>query len=295
MTMRMSADGRAKLIEREGLRTKAYRDSVGVWTIGVGHTSAAGAPSVTPGLVITKAQADEILSRDLRQFEALVNDAVRAPLSQGQFDALCSFAFNIGDKGGRFRKSTAVRRLNEGNYVAAADALLLWNKPPEIKRRRESERAQFLAATRMELAGRPVRFVAADDLHEEEALSVDYLRAAGSRTIANADTVKAVAKTVLGGDLGGAAVQAADAVQKARDAYAGFAHGADLLELARDYWPLVAGLLLTIVIAYVAWRALHAAERIIAARVDDARIGFRIGGASSASGESHEGEIASPA
>lgn len=143
--LKMSADGRAKLMQREGVRTKAYKDSVGVWTIGIGHTAAAGPPRPRAGMVISRAEVDELLSRDLVQYEKAVNDAVRVPLSQGQFDALISFCFNIGIGG--LRRSTVVKRLNAGNYRGAADALMFWVKPPEIRSRRESERQQFLKAT----------------------------------------------------------------------------------------------------------------------------------------------------
>jgi lysozyme len=307
MTLRMSADGRAQLIRREGFKTRAYRDSVGVWTIGVGHTSAAGEPRVTPGLTISKAQVDEILSRDLVQYETAVRSAVRVPLTQGQFDALVSLCFNIGVGG--FKGSTVVKRLNAGDYKGAADAMLLWNKPKEIIGRRKSERAQFLAATKKAGGDAPKvaaagkidapaptpghtdlmispeaidEALAANPLPEElanpgENVSADYLRAAGSRIVENATSVKKIATTILGGDLASAAAQSSDALQKAQDAYAGFEHGASLLDLARSYWPLIVGLLLTIIIAYVAWRALRAADRIIAARVEDAAAGLHVG------------------
>lgn len=142
--MKMSADGRKRLIAREGKKLRAYKDSAGVWTIGVGHTTAAGAPTVIAGLTITDAECDQILARDLVQYEDAVNRAVTAKLNQNQFDALCSFCFNIGTGG--FTRSTVVKCLNAGDAVGAADALLMWNKPPEIMGRRRSERAQFLEA-----------------------------------------------------------------------------------------------------------------------------------------------------
>jgi lysozyme len=342
MTMRMSADGRAQLIRREGFRTKAYKDSVGVWTIGVGHTSAAGEPRVTPGLVITRQEVDEILSRDLRQYEDAVSAAVRVPLTQGQFDALVSFCFNIGTGG--FRKSTVVRRLNGGDYKGAAAAFMMWNKPPEIKGRRDSERKQFLAATgapksapaivqsAASLALLQVGQSAANPMPAqvgqsaanpmpaqvgqsaanpmpaqvgksaanyapaqvgqsdvsteagptfsappEESVSVDYLRAAGSRTIANADLVKGVAKAVLGADVVDGAARAGDALDRVQEAYVGLQSGAHVLELLRTYWPIPVGLLLALLIAWLAWRAMHAADKITAARVDDALSGLHVG------------------
>jgi lysozyme len=265
---RMSDKGRSLLMQREGVRTRAYRDTVGVLTIGVGHTSQAGLPEVTPGLVITRAQADAILTRDLCQYEFAVAHAVTVELTQGQFDALVSLCFNIGCKG--FRESTVVKRLNVRNYRGAADAILLWAKEPELKGRRKAERAQFLAATPPDALGAPVRFIAADELHEEEMVSADYLRASGSRTLSATDFVKQAATTVLGADVVDGATRAKDALDQLRDAYAGFAHGADALDLAKSYWPLAVGLALSLVIAclaYLAWREAHRVQR---ARVEDA-------------------------
>lgn len=150
--MQTSSAGRAAIKQREGVVLTAYLDSVGILTIGVGHTSAAGLPKVTPGMKITAREADEILSRDLAVFEKAVNAAVRVPLNQNEFDALVSLAFNIG--AGAFAKSTLVKRLNAGDRKGAADAFLMWNKGTvkgkkvEIKgltNRRAAERKQFLS------------------------------------------------------------------------------------------------------------------------------------------------------
>lgn len=146
MGMTTSADGRKRLILREGKRNKAYRDTKGIWTIGVGHTSMAGPPKVTANLVISNEEIDEIFARDLKKYEKTVNDSVKVPLTQVQFDALVSLCFNIGQ--GAFAKSSVVRRLNEGAYRAAAEAILMWNKPPEIIGRRKTEYKQFLEGTK---------------------------------------------------------------------------------------------------------------------------------------------------
>lgn len=145
--MKTSAAGRAAITRREGNELKAYQDSVNVWTIGVGHTSMAGPPKVTAGLKITAAESDEILSRDLAKFEAAVDKAVKVPVTQNEFDALVSLAFNIG--GGAFAKSTLVRKLNAGDRKGAADAFLSWNKAggktlKGLTTRRQDERSQFL-------------------------------------------------------------------------------------------------------------------------------------------------------
>lgn len=149
--MQTSSAGRAAIMQREGVVLTAYPDPATggePWTIGVGHTSAAGPSKVTKGMKITRAEADQILSRDLRTFEAAVNSAVRVPLSQNEFDALVSLAFNIGS--GAFKKSTLVRKLNAGDRKGAADQFLVWNKAggkvlKGLVNRRKSERLQFLA------------------------------------------------------------------------------------------------------------------------------------------------------
>jgi lysozyme len=130
MTMKMSPIGRKRLEAREGVRLKAYKDTKGIWTIAVGHTSAAGEPKVTPGLTITQS------------YEATVNACVKVPLAQHEFDALVSVCFNIGQPG--FAKSTMVRRINAGDRPGTADAIMMWNKPKEIVGRRLTEKAQFL-------------------------------------------------------------------------------------------------------------------------------------------------------
>lgn len=148
--MQTSSAGRAAIMQREGVVLTAYLDSVGILTIGVGHTSAAGPPKVTKGMKITRAEADQILARDLRTFEAAVNSAVKIPLSQNEFDALVSLAFNIG--AGAFKKSTLVKKLNAGDRKGAAEQFLVWVKAggktlQGLVNRRRSERLQFLSGT----------------------------------------------------------------------------------------------------------------------------------------------------
>lgn len=143
--MQMSAEGRKRLKVEEGVRLKAYKDAVGVWTIGVGHTSAAGAPKVTPGLVITAAQCDEILSRDLKRYEAIVSKAIKAALTQNEFDSLVSLCYNV--ESALSAKSSVVKRLNAGDKKGAADAILLYKYAdgrPILLKRRQRERLQFL-------------------------------------------------------------------------------------------------------------------------------------------------------
>jgi len=108
----------------EGLRTKAYRDAGGTWTIGYGHTSAAGTPQVREGMVISKIQADEILARDLAYFEAAVARNVKVALNDSQFAALVSFCYNVGEAA--FKRSNLLKKLNQGDYEAVPAELGKW-------------------------------------------------------------------------------------------------------------------------------------------------------------------------
>lgn len=135
----------------EGLRTKSYLCPAGVWTIGYGHTSAAGAPKVTKGMTITPEQAEEILVSDLVNYEAGVLKALKRSPNVNQFSAMVSLCYNIGE--GAFASSSVVRMFNEGAPFLAADALMKWNKAkvsgklielPGLTRRRDAERKLFL-------------------------------------------------------------------------------------------------------------------------------------------------------
>jgi lysozyme len=133
-----------ELIKRnEGCRLAAYQDSVGVWTIGYGHTG----DDVTEGLQISQDQAEQLLRQDLEKFQDGVDDAIAGDTSDNQFGAMVSLAFNIGLA--HFKTSTVLREHNAGHYQTAADAFLLWNKAggrvlPGLDRRRREERDQYL-------------------------------------------------------------------------------------------------------------------------------------------------------
>lgn len=142
--MDISAAGRWALERREGCKLHAYQDTVGVWTIGYGHTSNGVPPNVTSGLVITQAQADAIFAADLTKFVAAVNQQLQVQVPQNAFDALVSVEYNIGMRA--LAKSTIIKRLNAGDAVGAGNAFLMWEHPPELKGRREDERRQFLAS-----------------------------------------------------------------------------------------------------------------------------------------------------
>ena len=125
-----------ELIESfEGLRLNSYQDSVGVWTIGYGHTQ-----GVKPGQTITQQQAQAFLQQDLGVAESAVNK-LGLTLTDNQFAALVSFTFNLG--GGNLNKL-----LSQG-LAAAPDRILLFDHAggrvlPGLTRRRQAERALFL-------------------------------------------------------------------------------------------------------------------------------------------------------
>lgn len=133
--MKISKNG-IEFIERwEGCILQSYDDRTdrivgpddpvaGVLTIGVGHTDAAGPPKVTKGMTITKEEAEEILDRDLDKVEEEVNNLVKVPLTQNQFDTLVSFHFNTGALG----RASALKSLNAGDYEDAAKRLTLYIK-----------------------------------------------------------------------------------------------------------------------------------------------------------------------
>ncbi len=134
--MKTSQKGLDLLAKREGIRTKAYKDTKGIWTIGIGHTG----PEVTPSLVWDDLQVMKAFAEDIKWAEAAVN-AVKAPLTQTQFDALVSFVFNIGARA--FERSTMKRLLDKGMYEESAEQFDRWHIPPEIVGRRNSEKKQF--------------------------------------------------------------------------------------------------------------------------------------------------------
>jgi lysozyme len=151
MALTLSPTGVKALIEEEGEVLTAYQDSAGVWTIGVGVTSADVA---FPGNTITKKKSRELLKREIERTEKGVAPLIKVPLSQAQWDAIVLMSYNIGV--GAFAKSTLLKKLNKGDYLGAADEMLKWDKAtvdgrkvvlPGLKKRRARERAMFLSGT----------------------------------------------------------------------------------------------------------------------------------------------------
>lgn len=121
----------------EGYKYESYRDSKGILTIGVGHTGA----DVTPDAEWTTAQIEAALANDLKTAENAVNN-LGVDLSQPQFDALVSLCFNIGATA--FGISTVATELRKKRYLAAADAILMWDDHGLLSKRRQAERGVFL-------------------------------------------------------------------------------------------------------------------------------------------------------
>jgi lysozyme len=107
----------------EGLSLKAYLDTGGVWTIGWGNTSINGKP-VTKGMTCTREEADEEFLKDTQDSQKAVNRLVKVPLTQGQYNALVDFVFNLGVD--QFSKSTILKLLNNRDYDGACSQFMRW-------------------------------------------------------------------------------------------------------------------------------------------------------------------------
>ena len=146
--MKISEKGLSMIERFEGCLLKASNKLDGVWTIGYGQTGSYYGKRVRRGMTTTKALAHAWLrDHSIKTYEDAVTQAVKVPINQNQFDALVSFAYNVGV--GAMAGSTALRKLNAGDYAGAADALTMWTKCngkvlAGLVRRRKEERALFL-------------------------------------------------------------------------------------------------------------------------------------------------------
>jgi lysozyme len=145
--MNISPKGIDLIKSFEGLQLKAYRDSVGVLTIGYGWTQPVDGKPLRDGMVIDKPTAERLLKAGVVQYENAVNKLVKVKITQGQFDSLVSFAYNLGTRS--LSTSTLLQKLNSGDVPGAADEFPKWNKAggkilTGLARRREAERNLFL-------------------------------------------------------------------------------------------------------------------------------------------------------
>jgi len=145
--MRTSDAGVYALALHEGIVPAPYRDSVGVWTYGIGHAETSGLPpnprtmprGMPANLDAALVDVFRVFRQDLPRYEADVLRAVKVPLKQHQFDALVSFHYNTGAIG----RASLVKKLNAGDVKGAAAGFMSWVKPKEITERRRQEQALF--------------------------------------------------------------------------------------------------------------------------------------------------------
>ena len=185
--MKTSEKGLSLIKRFEGCHLTAYRCPAGVWTIGYGHTD-----SVSEGDTITQSQADTYLAKDIEKFERYVSNT-GLTLSQNQFDALVSFAYNCGN--GSLKKLIAGRSLDE-----IADALLLYTKAngvslPGLARRRQAERDLFVTKEDGEMV-KPVDYKQNDSKWGSLPYAVDgeksTIKSAGCGPTAMADVLASI-------------------------------------------------------------------------------------------------------
>lgn len=136
-----SADAFDLIRTSEGYRSRPYRIGQGKWTVGYGHEL-----NGVPPKQITRANAEKLLKGDVAHAAAVIRHLVTIPLTQGQFDALVSFVFNVG--GDQFDGSTMLTALNKGDYAYASAEFgrWIWDNGKQLKgliERRKRERELF--------------------------------------------------------------------------------------------------------------------------------------------------------
>jgi len=139
--MNISKEGLSLIKKFEGCELEAYLCPAGVWTIGYGHTK-----DVKEGDKINRDEADYLLQEEMIEYESYINDFVEVPLNQNQFDALCSWVYNLGPT--NLKNSTMLRVLNEEKYADVPQQIKRWNKAggevlDGLIKRREAEAKMF--------------------------------------------------------------------------------------------------------------------------------------------------------
>ena len=119
--MHISEEGIELIKNFEGCELKSYQDSVGVWTIGYGHTK-----EVKEGDEINQEHAEFMLTEEMPEYEGYINNMVKVPLEQNQFDALCSWVYNLGPT--NLKNSTLLTVLNQERYKEVPQEIKRWNK-----------------------------------------------------------------------------------------------------------------------------------------------------------------------
>ena len=139
--MQISKTGIELLKHFEGCELKAYQDSVGVWTIGYGHTK-----GIYEGLEITQSEAEKMLQDELPEYEGYVTDKVVPMLQQHEYDALVCWVYNLGPT--NLSSSTLLKRLNAGEFKDVPFQMKRWDKAGGqpllgLTRRRNAEALLF--------------------------------------------------------------------------------------------------------------------------------------------------------
>jgi GH24 family phage-related lysozyme (muramidase)/peptidoglycan hydrolase-like protein with peptidoglycan-binding domain/LysM repeat protein len=155
-TMQVSENGKQLVRDSEGFFSKPYNDPAGHATIGYGHLLHRGNVTATDRAkwgTLSEPQARKLLDGDINEVAAQVKSLVKVPVTQGQFDALVSFGFNLGTGKGGLGDSTLLRKLNEGDYAGAQKEFGRWVKAtdtngnlitlPGLVTRRANEAALF--------------------------------------------------------------------------------------------------------------------------------------------------------
>lgn len=149
--MEVGKKGLDLIKEFEGLELSAYPDPAtggAPWTIGYGWTQPVDGKPVVKGMTISLDKAEELLVKGVVPYANRVTVLVKVPVNQNQFDALVSFAYNLGTA--NLQNSTLLKKLNKKDYEGAADEFLKWNRAggkvvKGLTRRREAERKLFLS------------------------------------------------------------------------------------------------------------------------------------------------------
>ena len=139
--MNISDEGLSLIKHFEGCELKAYRCAANVLTIGYGSTK-----GVTEDMEITQEGAEELLQEEMHEYEGYINDMVKVPLEQHQFDSMVSWVFNLGS--GNLSSSTLLKKLNNSEYDEVPEQIKRWNKAggkvlEGLVRRREAEALLF--------------------------------------------------------------------------------------------------------------------------------------------------------
>tara|TARA_R100001443_G_C3310641_1_gene167653 strand:- start:363 stop:806 length:444 start_codon:yes stop_codon:yes gene_type:complete len=139
--MKISENGLELIKKFEGCETTAYQDSVGVWTIGFGHTK-----GVEEGQTCSIEDAESMLADEMDEYEGYINNMVKVDLQQHEFDALVAWVYNLGPT--NLGESTMLKVLNGGQFDRVPDEMNRWTRAggeilEGLVRRRQAESLMF--------------------------------------------------------------------------------------------------------------------------------------------------------